>query len=305
MPPIPLPARARVLVVDDDATHADYLCSALEPRFEAQHVASFERALAQLDIARPEALIIGLRVNRQDGRDFCRHLAAHPDHGDLPVLVLAGRDGGWLDVDRIEAECFEAGAVDFLRRPVSPVVAVARLTTHVTLRRTRAALERRSATDGLTLLANRAGFDAALEREWQVALREGRPLGLLLVDVDHFKSLNDLAGHPAGDERLRRIAALLSGACRRPTDFAARWGGDEFALLLPGADTTACLVIAHELLDAMRRAALPHPAHGTVTLTLGAASHRPVSGMQASALLAAADAALYRAKAAGRDRASD
>ncbi len=165
-------------------------------------------------------------------------------------------------------------------------------------------LKRMATSDGLTGLVNRRGFDAILRTELASARREKTPLSLVMVDVDHFKPYNDTYGHPAGDECLRQISAVLSRSAVRPADVVARYGGEEFVLILPttppsGAEEVAARVQAH-----LEQLHLPHTAAplGQVTLSMGLASLPPGGDLSAVGLLAQADAALYQAKHAGRNR---
>ena len=172
------------------------------------------------------------------------------------------------------------------------------------LQRLNARLTELSTTDGLTELANRRLFDQTLQAEWARAARKRHPIALLMIDLDHFKDYNDRYGHPAGDECLRTVARLISETVKREGELVARYGGEEFALLLPGADLAAGRIVAERCLQALERAALPHEASstGVVTLSIGIASAVAGVGIAPTALVEAADAALYRAKRAGRGR---
>ncbi|WP_181700558.1 diguanylate cyclase [Chthonobacter albigriseus] len=154
-------------------------------------------------------------------------------------------------------------------------------------------------TDGLTGLVNRRGFDQALEREVRNAQRTGRPVSLLLIDLDRFKAYNDLYGHPAGDECLRAVAECLRLVLRRPLDVAARYGGEELAAVLPDTDLTGAVEVAEAFSRALRSRRLPHDASekGRVTASVGVA----MGGSSVRELLLRADEALYTAKGAGRD----
>lgn len=157
--------------------------------------------------------------------------------------------------------------------------------------------------DGLTGLANRRRFDAVLQAEWARADRAGTPLTLIMLDVDFFKRFNDRYGHAAGDECLKRVAALMRGCARRPGDLAARYGGEEFALVLPATDGPGALALARLLQRELAGLALPHAEApcGRVSVSIGVApcheGHRSPQD-----LLRAADIALYRAKSGGRDQ---
>ncbi|MEF2266406.1 GGDEF domain-containing protein [Janthinobacterium sp. LS2A] len=163
-------------------------------------------------------------------------------------------------------------------------------------------LEKLSLTDGLTGIANRRCFDQTLQLEWQRAARNHQGLALLIIDIDFFKSLNDTFGHPYGDACLVRIAAALHSALPRASDLAARFGGEEFAAILPATDGDGALAVAHKMQEAIAAAAIVHaPSRGgLVTASIGLALSD--GGQTPEQLLAAADQALYRAKQNGRNR---
>lgn len=167
-------------------------------------------------------------------------------------------------------------------------------------------LEHRAASDGLTGVSNRRHFDERLAQELQRAQREGEPVSLLLVDVDHFKRYNDHYGHQAGDACLQAVARALEREIYREPDLLARYGGEELVALLADTDADGARVVAERAVAAVRALALPHAASSTapvVTVSAGAASLVPFAPEDGPRLLRLADAALYAAKQAGRDRA--
>ncbi|WP_419789365.1 sensor domain-containing diguanylate cyclase [Pseudomonas petrae] len=159
-----------------------------------------------------------------------------------------------------------------------------------------------AATDELTGLANRRRLDEVLKQEWARGIRSGRPLALLMVDVDHFKAFNDRHGHHGGDVALRSVAETLAASIRRPGDLAARYGGEEFTVVLPETDKAGACVIAEKLRLAIE--ALPQFADDTmpITVSIGVATHLPTTDDLPEPLFYAADRALYRAKKNGRNR---
>jgi len=167
-----------------------------------------------------------------------------------------------------------------------------------------ARLEALTLVDGLTGVANRRAFDIALEREWQRARRDGTSLALVLVDVDHFKAYNDTYGHQAGDDVLRRVAAVLRNAGRRPTDVVARYGGEEFAIVLSGADTESAMRIAETARAEVEALGIEHSGSTPrrLTISAGLAATTPAPNAEPASLIDAADKALYRAKNEGRNR---
>jgi diguanylate cyclase (GGDEF)-like protein len=202
----------------------------------------------------------------------------------------------WL---RIDERITRDGGIAGVRSEVTELVRREQQLTELNaeLGAARARLEQLSETDALTGIANRRRFDRRFTEEWSRVVRHGAALGLLLVDIDHFKAYNDRHGHQAGDDCLRRVAALLDGCAGRPTDVVARYGGEEFALLLPH--------MRRDEVGAVDAAALDHgasPVARQVTISVGLAWAERGDAAQGRALLAAADAALYRAKATGRHR---
>jgi len=219
------------------------------------------------------------------------------------------RDGSWLWVDSRARVRMSADGTG----PTGIVVALRdatdRKTAEIKLKEALEQMERMAATDGLTGLANRRRFDGVADEEWRRCGREHQPLSVLLLDADHFKLFNDRYGHLAGDGCLRAIASQLAAVARRPGDLAARYGGEEFLLLMPRTDRAGALCVAERVRKLVLDLAIAHqgsPAPSVVTVSIGVATawpRDPGSGPKnVSALLAAADTALYQAKNRGRNR---
>ncbi len=175
---------------------------------------------------------------------------------------------------------------------------------HAGLASANARLEELSLRDELTGLANRRHLKQVLEAEWDRSQRQGAPLGFILLDLDFFKRLNDTRGHREGDRCLQAVSRHLAEALKRPGDLAARYGGEELAVLLPYTDLKGALEVAEQLRDGIERLAIPHEAAplGHVTASFGVATVIPAPGQEPGVLIEAADLALYRAKTAGRNR---
>jgi diguanylate cyclase (GGDEF)-like protein len=169
----------------------------------------------------------------------------------------------------------------------------------------RLAQQRISGRDGLTGVANRRLFDETFAREWGRAQRAGASLALLMADIDHFKKHNDQYGHQAGDDCLKQVAAALAAAARRAGDLVARYGGEEFAVLLPGMDVASAAALAERMRKAVEAIRLPYveaTATRHVGVSIGVAAVVPGGSLRPEALVSAADEALYRAKAVGRNQ---
>lgn len=177
---------------------------------------------------------------------------------------------------------------------------------HLELSRYRGLLEHLSTTDGLTGIANRRCFDETLQREWRRAMRRATELAVVICDVDHFKDYNDSHGHLAGDDCLKRVAAALRDGVRRPADLVARFGGEEFAVLLPDTTLVGAAQVAERLRCAVMDCAIPHgrsSVSSVVTISLGVASITPApEAARVEVLTGEADRCLYLAKRGGRNR---
>jgi len=218
--------------------------------------------------------------------------------GSSPLVVVTGRA-----LERIYGPWRQKAIVIAIAMAVLIVLMVGVSFGLAREMRRRAALKKKLAalavTDALTGLANRRRFDHMMRHEWRRASREHRALSLLMVDIDHFKALNDVHGHQEGDRVLSRIAAAIAGTLQRPADCAARYGGEEFAVILPGLDGRE----AHAVAEKIRRAVaavtdVPRP----VSVSIGAASILLPANGEAEDLIRSADAALYLAKAGGRNQ---
>ncbi|HSI46763.1 MAG TPA: diguanylate cyclase [Ideonella sp.] len=307
-------APLKILLVDDQQSHRMVLSAELQARghqvLETDNAESAVRLFVQ---CRPDAVLLDVEMPVHNGHWAARKMRETEPEGWTPIIFLSGLVG-----DRDLATGIEAGGDDYLFKPVSPVVLHAKLRAMQRLcgqqrqlvqltdqlKASNASLQALSVRDPLTGLTNRRGLDARLDEELRAARREKQPLTLMLVDVDNFKLYNDTAGHLQGDQCLRRIGQLLGETCRRPRDLAARFGGEEFVILLPGTSHSGAMLFAKGLQKTMRQLALPHPANGQrcVTVSGGISTCVPDGSTTIESLLSRADAALYTAKSLGRDR---
>ncbi len=298
--PMPLSDRPRLLVVDDQAANIQ----ALYRTFAADHQVFMATTGRQaLDLARerqPDLVLLDLDLSDLDGFEVCARLQADPATRHLPVMFVTAHSD-----EATEARGLALGAVDFIAKPIRPAIVRARVHTHLQLKRQGDLLRQMAFLDGLTGLHNRRALDERLAAELRHALRDRTPLSLVMIDVDRFKRYNDHYGHVAGDDALRQVAAALRAGMLRPMDLVTRYGGEEFACLLPGTDLAGALAVAERLHAAVAALRLPHPTSDVqpqLSISLGVACSTQAPVLTAQALLACADAALYEAKAQGRDR---
>jgi diguanylate cyclase (GGDEF)-like protein len=291
---------ATILLVDDEPSNLRILAAMLKPHYDIKVAIDGNRALSVAAAEpTPDLILLDVMMPGIDGREVCRRLKASPNTRDIPVIFVTalGRS-----VDEVEG--FKLGAVDYITKPFVPPVILARVSTHLELRRKTLMLERMAQLDRLTELPNRRFLDTRLSEEWRRALRGQSPLGLAMLDVDHFKQFNDQHGHGAGDQCLRAVANALQGTMRRSSDFLARYGGEEFVAVLPGARLPGILDHAEHMRAAVEALAIAHASasNGWVGVSIGLAIQVPTAHDQAAELLASADSALYAAKASGRNQ---
>ncbi|TSE30674.1 diguanylate cyclase domain-containing protein [Tepidimonas charontis] len=297
------PARKpRLLLVDDQPVHLQVLYRALTGPYQLFMATRGEQALHLVREQQPDLVLLDVVMPDMDGFEVLRRLRAARDRADTPVIFVTAHEGA-----DIESRCLEAGAVDFISKPVNPAVVRARVRTHLTLKFQSDLLRALAFIDGLTGVANRRHFDERLALEWGRAQRLGTPLSLILADVDHFKAYNDHYGHQAGDAVLRHVAQTLRAHVRRPADMVARYGGEEFACLLPDTPLADAQALAERMQQAVRDLAIPHRDSRTapvVTASFGVAAREgpALRGAHPALLLGLADAQLYEAKHQGRAR---
>lgn len=291
--------RKRVLIVDDQITNIQLLKHILQPMVDVFMARDGLQAIALCGQVRPDLILLDIIMPGIDGIEVCKRLKADPATRDIPVIFVTGRDSG-----EDEAEGLDAGAADFITKPFRAPAVLARVRNHLLFKAQTDLLRQMAFIDGLTGVSNRRRFDETLDVEWGRARRNGEPLALVMIDVDHFKLYNDSFGHQAGDDCLRQIAVAMRRCLRRPGDLLARYGGEEFICLLPGTDIDGARIVADALGDAVKALALkaaPAASHEQVTISRGVAATIVSDDDGSTALKQAADAALYRAKHSGRN----
>ena len=322
-----------ILVVDDDRFMRDLLRQVMEK--EGYRVAEAENGLQGLEAyirLNPDMVLLDAIMPVMDGFTCCTRLQAmfeddsskeYDFASHTPILMITS-----LEDSKSVDHAFEVGAVDFVTKPIHWAVLrqrVRRLLEQAQLYRELQAaneeLQRLAFLDGLTRVANRRGFDQALEHEWRRLIRESvsaknagtdthfvqnpSSLSLILCDVDFFKPYNDSCGHLAGDECLQEVAEALTRAVNRPGDLVARYGGEEFAILLPNTDAAGAVSVAQKIRTEIRNLQIPHPTSSVsefITVSLGVTATIPCPSTIPSELISIADKALYQAKESGRDR---
>jgi diguanylate cyclase (GGDEF)-like protein len=306
-----------ILLVDDDPGTVQLLGQILVGAGDLQFACNGQDAIRMVRKSMPDLILLDAEMPGMSGFQVFDALKA--EIVDVPVIFVTSHSEAGFEVSALEM-----GAADFISKPFKSSLVLARVNTHLRLKRVTDELRRIATTDSLTGLASRRHFDDSLKREWLRTLRAGEPIALLLIDIDHFKLYNDRYGHPKGDACLRQVAKALIGASMRPGDFVARCGGEEFAILLPQTPRGGAEHIGQRVLDNVAALRMSHDASPTaehVTVSIGIACYDEASACWSmpsadyrygsdrnqrgtpNDLVLAADKALYSAKHLGRARA--
>lgn len=289
-----------ILVVDDTPANIEILSSVLGEEHDILFATSGEDALELAGSERPDLILLDIMMPGLDGYEVCKRLKRDECTKGIPVIFITA-----MSEEEDETYGLEVGAIDYISKPISAPIVRARVRNHLELKRYRDALERLSTTDALTGIPNRRRFDDFIEREWFRARRNQAPLAIIMMDVDHFKRYNDHYGHAAGDDCLRKVATALAGCVRRPADLVARYGGEEFVAVLPETHAAGAAFVASTMCLGVSGLQLPHAqsaAADHVTVSGGCVTMIPREGVTLAQHLGAADALLYAAKTAGRNR---
>jgi len=305
-PALPATERAfpmRILIIDDIPDNIRVLSSMLAGEgVEISTATSGRRALKIAEHYPPDLILLDVMMPEMDGYEVCRLIKADPLLRGVPVIFITA-----LADAESEIRGLELGAVDYITKPFNEAIVKLRVKTHLALKLQREILDNLSRLDGLTGIPNRRAFDEWLDVEWRRAARSGKMLGLLMIDVDYFKGYNDAHGHVVGDDCLRAIAAALHDSMSRAGDFVARFGGEEFAALLPATDLAEMRVAAEKMRAAVEKLGIPHgssPLSDWVTVSIGGAALPPRPNVKANRLVEVADRQLYTAKQSGRNQVS-
>jgi two-component system chemotaxis family response regulator WspR len=324
--PVPSPAgdyAIRVLLVDDQAMIGEAVRRALakEPNVEFRYCGNPNDAVKAAEEFKPTVILQDLVMPGVDGLTLVRRYCETPATQGIPIVVLSTKED-----PTVKSEAFAVGASDYLIKLPDAIELIARVRHHSKayinqVQRDEAyralhesqrklieinhELQRLTNVDGLTGLSNRRYFNDYSGPQWKLAIREKTPIAILMIDVDNFKKYNDTYGHPAGDEVLKSVGAAMLRSFARPTDLPARFGGEEFVVLLPATPFESLLTLGDRLRANVEELKIPHAAShvcGHVTVSVGGAATIPKPEDTLLGLVEEADQALYEAKGTGKNR---
>lgn len=315
--------KAMVLLVDDQVMVVEAVRRALanQPNLEFHYCLNPFEAVDVARNVRPTVILQDLIMPGMDGLELVKAYRQTPEISQTPIVVLSSQEEPLT-----KGRAFAEGANDYLVKLPDRVELLARIRYHTKAyineaQRTEAfrqlqesqqllmlanlKLERMTRVDGLTGLANRRYFNEYLGEEWRRLLRSQEPLTVIMIDVDNFKTYNDIHGHLVGDDVLISIGATIQEACTRSSDFAARFGGEEFVVVLSGTTPAGAKLVAERLRLAVARSKISHlnlQKLGNVTVSIGVATVVPQMDLAPDQVIELADQALFRAKAEGKNR---
>lgn len=293
--------RETLMIVEDSSANIMILENALNSAYKIISVNQPSKALAALKTnPKPDLLLLDIMMPEIDGFDLCRIIKQDPETQGIPIIFLTAKSN---PIDEIKG--LSLGAVDYIYKPYVIPVIKARIHTHLDLKRKYDLLESLALLDGLTEIANRRFLDENLEKEWRRNLRTSTPLGCIMLDIDYFKQYNDNYGHPEGDHCLKEVACVIKSCLNRGGDFVVRYGGEEFAVILPETDLDTTYEMALKIHKAIDELKIEHrfsPVHNCISASAGVASMVPEINIDPEELINRADDNLYTAKKNGRNR---
>ncbi|AMJ98102.1 diguanylate cyclase response regulator [Alteromonas macleodii] len=295
-------AECNVLIVDDEPMSRMLLESILESVFTCATVESGEGAISYCKANLPDLVLLDMNMPDIDGLDVCTALKASPETNHIPVIFVTST----MDIES-ENACWEVGASDFVMKPVNASTLTHRIRTHLQNKLRTEFLEMMTFHDQLTGLYNRMYLTNEIPLLIKQVARDNGTVGAIMIDIDYFKLFNDTYGHLEGDICLQKVAQTVSDTVKRPKDAVIRFGGEEFLVVLPYIDHQGTKLVAHQLVEAVAHAKIPHGKgiENRVSISAGFAVWKATDVVEddVAALIEDADISLFEAKELGRNQA--
>ncbi|HIK38620.1 MAG TPA: diguanylate cyclase [Geminocystis sp. M7585_C2015_104] len=297
------PKNCLILAVDDNLLSRALLENILQAEgYRTKIMADSEEVLVYLEYHNPDLILLDLVMPKIDGLRLCRQIKSNPKCKDIPIIFITASE----EKENL-LQAFKIGAVDYITKPFHPQELLARVRTHLDLKFTRdelrkalRELEKLATTDELTGVANRRHFSSIAEREFNLAKRQKRHFSILVLDIDFFKKINDTYGHAAGDYVIKSVACYCNQTIRKE-DILARWGGEEFIILLPETALQDAVRTACRLREGIANLNLEFDSHPiAVTVSIGVSYFHEADASLNDTIIRG-DQALYRAKNLGRN----
>jgi len=289
----------RILIVDDDTSALIELASILKQDYKIYTVKDGASALEKAEESIPDLILLDVVMPDMDGFEVLDKLQNNEKTKDIPVIFITGSTGSDSEIKGLTA-----GAVDYVHKPLDEMLVKLRVRHQIQLLNQFRKIEHLSMVDQLTGLPNRRSFEMRIHEEWDRASRDLTAISLMMIDVDHFKKYNDSYGHQQGDVALQALADLFLKSLKRPADFAARWGGEEFIVLLPNTDIDGAFELAETIRIHAAEMDIPAPDGSITKITVSIGVNTRTQGQLTSIekFVSWTDTALYAAKNRGRNK---
>ena len=288
-----------ILITDDEKANLDILGGILSPIYNLLIARNGSRAIELAKEHKPDLILLDVLMPEMSGFEVITKLRESNITDKIPVIFITG-----LTSTEDEEKGFSLGAVDYITKPFKKTIVKARVNTHIKIIDQMRTIELIGLIDPLTKISNRRGFENRLNAEWGRAIRDNSPISILIMDIDNFKNYNDTYGHQQGDAALKAFAKIATQTLKRSVDFAARWGGEEFVMLLPDTEIEG----AAEVAERVRKNAEASVIHTEdevetrISVSIGVNSMIPGADASIDHFIKKADQALYKAKESGRNR---
>lgn len=288
----------RILIVDDNKNNLRLLQNILEDEdFEVYATINSTEVADMAVKVRPSAILLDVMMPVLDGFEVCALLKQEPLVRDIPVIIVTAR----TDTQDLKT-AFDLGAFDYIKKPIDEIEVIARVKSALRFKAQQEKLMEMAFRDGLTGLFNHALLIELFEKELLKAERGNNSLAFIMLDIDYFKKVNDTYGHMAGDMILKQVAGILTSSARS-SDIAGRYGGEEFGLVLPGANALDACLVGEKIRSAVEENSFDIGNETIkITISIGVYSSKPEEIIDPKEIIKRADEALYKAKTNGRNR---
>lgn len=288
----------KVLIVDDNANNVRLLTEILED--EGYEVFALDNGLPVIDTAevlKPDIILLDIMMPHMDGFQVCQLLKSNPELKEIPVIMVTAKTEG-ADIKR----ALELGSFDYIKKPFDEIEVIARIQSALRYREQQNILKEMATRDSLTRLYNHSLLMELLEKELAKSARDNTGLAFIMLDIDHFKKVNDTYGHLVGDGVLKELASLLISSSRTG-DIVGRYGGEEFGIVLPQIDLGGTRTLCERLREKIAVHQFPRDEDCiNITISIGVSFKEPGQSLTGKDMVKIADEALYKAKHSGRNR---
>ena len=288
-----------ILIVDDENANLKILTHILGSQYTIYTAANGADAIKKASDSMPDLILLDIIMPGMDGYKTLSEIKKTDRIKKIPVIFISG-----LDSDEDEEKGLSLDAADYITKPFSPIVVKLRVRNQIQIVTQMRTIEQLSLIDPLTKIHNRRSFNERLIMEWKQSIREQTQISVLMMDLDKFKKINDEYGHQQGDAVLQAVADIFVSVLKRPGDFVARWGGEEFVVLLPNTQKEGAAEIAENIRKKVESSEI-HRESGSnikITISIGVNSMIPGIDNKVDDFINIADKRLFAAKEAGRNK---